>query len=302
MKKTILIIVILLTNSLSVFAQSAGNSGVSFLKNGFGARNIAMSDLGVVGVTDLTALNYNPALLSKYQAPQIMLTYNQSIQDMTTQLVGASFSIWGIPFAVGVNNTSINDIEARTLPGEPQALFSANYMFGSLSTGFEIFQNLSVGITTKYVYENLFSDEAGGWAFDFGLSYTDIIDGLDVGASIKNIGTLSELRNEATILPTDLRVGLAYGLTVNSINSEVSLIGGIQKYSETDDIHSHTGGEIFYDSIIAFRLGYVTGYESKGFTTGLGLYWEGLNFDYAFTPYSYGLGSTHTISLMYSFN
>ncbi|MCF6268823.1 MAG: PorV/PorQ family protein [Melioribacteraceae bacterium] len=299
MKKIFLII---LVSTATLFAQSAGNSGVSFLKNGFGARNIAMSDLGVVGVTDLTALNYNPALLSKYKAPQVMLTHNQSIQDMTTQLVGASFSLWGIPFAVGVNNTSINDIEVRTQPGEPQSLFNAHYMFGSLSTGFEIFQNLSLGITTKFIYENLFSDEAEGWAFDFGLSYSDIVDGLDLGASIKNIGSLSELRNEATILPTDLRVGLSYGFTANSINSEVILIGGVQKYSETDDTHIHTGGEVFYDNIIAVRFGYMTGYESKGFTTGLGLYWEGLNFDYAFTPYSRGLGSAHTISLMYSFN
>lgn len=302
MKKIVLVIVVFLISSISIFAQSAGNSGLSFLKNGFGARNIAMSDLGVVGVSDLTALNYNPALLSKYEAPQIMLTHSESIQDMASHIVGASFSLWNIPFAFGFNNTSISDIEIRTNPSDnPKSYFSANYLFGSLSTGFMIYENISLGVTAKYIYENLFSDEADGWAFDFGLSYVDIIDGLDVGASIKNIGSLSELRNEATVLPTDLRVGIAYGVAISSISSEVNLVGGIQKYSKTDNIHIHTGGEVFYDNIIAVRLGYMTGYESKGFTTGLGLYWEGLNFDYAFTPYSYGLGSAHTISLMYSF-
>jgi len=298
MKKIFLII---LLSAATLSAQSAGNSGLSFLKSGFGARNIAMSDLGVVGVNDLTALNYNPALLSTYAGPQVMLTHSQSIQDMTTQLVGASFSLWGIPFAVGINNTSINDIEIRTQAGESQSSFNAHYMFGSLSTGFEIYENLSFGVTTKYVYENLFSDEAAGWAFDFGLNYADIINGLDVGVSYRNIGSLDELRSEETVLPADFRIGLAYGLDVNSINSEVNLIGGVQKYTETDDTHIHAGGEVFYDNIIAMRLGYMTGYDSKGFTAGLGLYWEGLNFDYAFTPYSYGLGSAHTISLMYSF-
>ena len=297
------IFVIILLSVATLFAQSAGNSGLSFLKNGFGARNIAMGDLGVVGVNDLTALNYNPALLSEYRAPQVMLTHNQSIQDLSTQLVGASFSLWGIPFAAGVNNTSVNDLEIRTVASdEPQSYFNAHYMFGSLSTGFEIYENLSFGVTTKYVYENLFSDEAAGWAFDFGLSYFDIIEGLDIGASYRNIGSLDELRNEATKLPVDLRIGLAYGLDFTSINSEVNVIGGVQKYTETDDTHIHAGGEVFYDNIIAMRLGYMTGYEAKGFTAGLGLYWEGLNFDYAFTPYSYGLGSAHTISLMYSFH
>lgn len=299
MKKIFLIIIL---SSATLLAQSAGKSGASFLKNGFGARNIAMGDLGVVGVNDLTALNYNPALLSEYQAPQVMLTHNQSIQDLSTQLVGASFSLWGIPLAVGINNTSINDLEIRTVASdEPQSYFNAHYMFGSLSTGFQIYENLSFGVTTKYVYENLFSDEAAGWAFDFGLSYFDIIDGLDIGASYRNIGSLDKLRNEATKLPADLRLGLAYGLDINSINSELNLIGGVQKYVETDDTHIHAGGEVFYDNIIALRLGYMTGYESKGLTAGLGLYWEGLNFDYAFTPYSFGLGSAHTISLMYSF-
>lgn len=299
--KKILVIVLLCASTL--IGQTAGNTGVSFLKNGFGARNIAMSDLGVVGVNDLTALNYNPALLSNYQSPQIMLTHIQSIQDMSTQLVGASFSLYGIPFAIGVNNTSVKGFEVRTAAlDELQSTFDVHYMFGSLSTGFNLYQNISFGVTAKYIYENIFSDESSGFAFDFGLSYKDIIDGLDVGASLKNIGTLSELREVATTLPKDFRLGLAYSVEVEKINSLVSVIGGVQKYLDTDDIHIHTGAEALYNNIVAIRLGYMTGYESKGITAGLGVNWNNLNFDYAFTPYSFGLGSAHTISLMYSFN
>ena len=296
------LLVILLFTSFGIIAQTAGGSGMSFLKIGFGARNIAMSDLGVIGIEDLTALNYNPALLSQYKSPQLMLTYNQSIQDMSTQLVGASFALFGLPLAFGLNSTSISDIEIRTIPGEPQSTFSAHYLFGSMSTGFKLYENLSAGFTVKYLYENLFSDQSQGWAFDFGLSYKNFIEGMDVGASIKNLGSVNELRNEATQLPTDARLGISYLLPFESIKSDVNLIGGAQKYLETDDIHLHFGGEFFYDRLIAIRLGYMSGYESKGLTTGLGVYWEGINFDYAFTPYSYGLGNSHTISLMYSFN
>jgi hypothetical protein len=221
---------------------------------------------------------------------------------MASHIAGASFSLWDIPFAFGFNNTSVSDLEIRTQASdEPQSYFNANYVFGSLSTGFKVYENLSFGVTTKYIYEDLFSDDADGWAFDFGLNYSDIIDGLDVGLSYRNIGTLTELRTESTVLPADFRLGLGYGLSLNSISSELNFVLGVQKYTETDDTHVHVGGEYFYNQIIAVRLGYMTGYESKGLTTGLGLYWQGLNFDYAFTPYSYGLGSAHTISLMYSF-
>ena len=89
---------------------------------------------------------------------------------------------------------------------------------------------------------------------------------------------------------------------MQSVKSVVDVIGGFQKYIDTDDTHIHVGGEIFYDNLIALRLGYISGYEAKGLTAGLGVYWQGINFDYAFTPYSYGLGTGHTISLMYTFN
>lgn len=300
MKKIFLISMI---SVAATFAQTAGNTGISFLKNGFGARNIAMSDLGVVGINDLTALNYNPALLSNYSKPQIMLTHSQNIQDMATQLVGASFSLFGLPLAVGVNNTSVSEIPIRTTASdEPQSTFNAHYLFGSLSTGFNILENISVGVTLKYIYENLFSDEASGFAYDFGLHYSSLIKGLDLGASLKNIGSLSKLRNESTKLPSDLRIGAAYSIDVNSIYSTVNIIGGIQKYLDTEDTHMHAGAEVIYNKLLALRLGYMSGYDSKGLTTGLGIYWEGLNFDYAFTPYSFGLGSAHTISLMYTFN
>jgi hypothetical protein len=300
MRKIFLIIVVSVS---SIFAQTAGNAGVSFLKYGFGARNIAMGDLGVVGINDLTALSYNPALLSNYSKPQIMLTHSQNIQDMASQLVGASFSLFGLPFAVGVNYTSIDEIQVRTIASEePQSTFDAHYMFGSLSTGFKVYDNISAGVTIKYIYENLLSDESSGFAYDFGLSYTDIIDGLDVGAAIKNIGSLSELRDESSKLPTDFRIGAAYSMGIESFYSTLNFIGGIQKYLDTDDTHLHAGTEVVYDELLSIRLGYMSGYDSKGITTGLGVYWEGLNFDYAFTSYSFGLGSAHTISLMYTFN
>lgn len=300
MKKIAIFVLISIT---SIFAQTAGNSGESFLKNGFGARNIAMSDFGVVGISDLTSLNYNPALLANYSVPQLMITHSQSIQDMSTQLVGASFSLYGIPFAVGVNSTAITDIEVRTKDSEiPESTFNAHYMFASLSTGFYVTDYLAVGTTVKYIYENIFVNEADGFAVDLGVSYKNIIHGLDIGASIKNIGSLSKLRSEATKLPTDLRIGFAYSSSIQSIKSIVNVIGGVQKYTDTDDIHVHAGAEVFYKSIIALRLGYMTGYEAKGFTAGVGFFLKGINFDYAFTPYSYILGSTHTVSLTYSFN
>ena len=69
MKKIILLITIPL---ISILPQSAGNSGLSFLKFGFGARNISMGDVGSVLSNDVTALYYNPANLAGTEGSQVM--------------------------------------------------------------------------------------------------------------------------------------------------------------------------------------------------------------------------------------
>ncbi len=285
----------------TLFAQSAGSSGLSFLKIGFGARNIALSDLGVVGTNDITALNYNPASLYKAQNFQLLFTHNEWFQDVRSENFGFGFKMFGIPFALGVNTTSVSDIEVRTKPGDVQSTFNANYFYGSLSTGFRVYENLAFGATVKHIYEGIFSDEATGWALDLGLHYEGIVEGLELGASIKNLGSMKELRVESTKLPTDIRFGAAYRYQIKSIESELLLIGGFQKYSQTNDNHVHIGAEFFYDNLIAVRGGYVSGYISKNISAGLGIFWNQINFDYAFVPFDYNLGSSHIISLKYTF-
>ncbi|MGE5354388.1 MAG: hypothetical protein ACM3P0_20055, partial [Acidobacteriota bacterium] len=165
MKKIILFVFIL---STYISAQTAGKSGLSFLKLGFGARNVAMGDLGVVNSMDVSSLNYNPALLSRFSSPEILFTHNQWIEDTRSEYLGVSFRLLGLPWAVGVNTTSISDIEVRTRPGEAEGKFNANYFAGSLSTGFGITKDISAGLTVKYLYEGLLSDESNGLGFDVG--------------------------------------------------------------------------------------------------------------------------------------
>jgi hypothetical protein len=296
--KKILFVLFITTIS---FAQTAGSSGLSFLKNGFNARNIAMGDFGVATANDVSALYYNPALIADYTAPQLTFSHSSWIQDVASENFGASFSFIGLPFALGINTTSISDIEVRTKPGEAQSTFNAHYFYGSLSTGFYLAEKISTGLTVKYLYEGLFSDDATGWGFDFGLRYKDVIDGFDIAASYSNLGSMNKLRNESTELPADLRVGAAYNFELTQIESDVIVTGGIQKYTQTEDTHIHFGAEIFYDEIIALRGGYMSGYDSKGLTAGIGLFWNSINFDYAFVPFDYGLGESHIISLMYTF-
>ena len=298
MKKILLFILI---SSITVFAQTAGNTGLSFLKYGFGARNISMGDAGTALSNDLTGLFYNPAKLALTDRSEVLFMHNEWIQDVSSEVIGAKTIIWGLPFALGFNVTSVDGIEFREIPGEPVTTFDANYFFVSLSTGFFVTEEISFGASIKYLYEGLINDEASGFGFDLGLNYLLPYKGLTASAVIKNIGSMNALRSESTKLPTELRVGTAYTFALD--DAKFDFTGGVefQKYLDTEDNHFNFGGEVLYNKLIAARAGYQSGYESRGLTAGIGLMWGNLKFDYAFLPFSYGLGNANLFSLQFKF-
>ena len=295
-----LLTIFLLTTSIGI-AQSAGNSGLSFLKFGFGARNIAMGDAGASASNDLSALFYNPARLNSVEMNEVMFMHNEWIQDVRSEVGGIKWNMFNLPWAVGFNATSVSDIEIRQRPGEPVSTFDANYFFMSLSSGFNVIDDLDFGATIKYIYEGLLSDQANGLAFDFGLNFQTPVKGLTASTVIKNIGSMNALRTEETKLPADFRLGSSYQFGVESVKLDIITAAEFQKYLDTDDIHFNLGCDIVYDQLLALRAGYQTGYESRGFTAGLGIIWSSLRFDYSYMPFSLGLGNANLFSLQFKF-
>jgi len=300
--KKIFIIIILALSSLSLKAQSAGSSGLSFLKLGFGARNIAMGDAGTSVSNDVTSLFYNPSSLAGKEDSEVMFMHNEWIQDVRSEVGGIRSVLFGLPVALGFNLTSVSDIEVRQKAVlDPESTFDASYFFGSISTGFFIIDEISFGTSLKYLYEGLYTDEATGWAIDFGVTYFTPLKGLTATAVYKNLGSMNALRKENTELPAELRISSAYSFDLSDSDFGITAAGEFQKYTLEDVIHVNFGGEIVYNKVVALRAGYQTGYESRDFTGGIGLIWGNLNFDYAFMPFSLGLGSANHFSLGFKF-
>jgi len=298
MKK--IIFTLLLISSIS-FAQSAGNTGLAFLKFGYGARNIAMGDAGSSASNDLSALYYNPSRLVSFEENQAMFMHSEWIQDVTSEVGGIKWNMFNLPWAVGFNVTSVADIEVRERPGEAISSFNANYFFLSLSSGFKVIKDLDFGATVKYIYEGILNDQSVGYGLDFGLNYFTPVKGLTASTVIRNIGSMNALNLVGTTLPLDFRLGGAYNYNVQPSKLDFILTGEFQKYLDNDDIHFNTGAEAVYNETFAARVGYQTGYEARGFTAGIGIEWGSLRFDYAYTPFSLGLGNANQFSLQFSF-
>ena len=298
MKK--ILITLLLIGSVS-FAQSAGNSGLAFLKFGFGARNIAMGNAGSSVSNDLSGLYYNPSRLVSLEENQAMFMHSEWIQDVTSEVGGIKWNMFNLPWAVGFNVTTVGDIEVRDRPGEAISTFNANYFYMSLSSGFKVIEDLDFGTTVKYIYEGILNDQSTGYGLDFGLNYFTPVKGLTASTAIRNIGSMNALNTVGTKLPLDISLGGAYNYNLPAAKLEFIVTGELQKYLDADDFHINAGGEVMYNETFAARAGYQTGYEAKGFTAGIGIAWGSLRFDYAYTPFSLGLGNANQFSLQFSF-
>jgi hypothetical protein len=81
----------------------------------------------------------------------------------------------------------------------------------------------------------------------------------------------------------------------------LTLGADILKVFREDNTHLHTGVEVNYQELVSFRLGYLTGYETRAFTAGLGLHRGIFKLDYGFSPQSQDLNSGHTLSIEVEF-
>jgi len=298
MKKYFLLAAVLILTA-NVFAQNDGsaNTGLSFLKLGAGARSMAMGDAYSSVSDDGTAVIYNPARLNAGADNNVTLMYNSAMQDLTNNFIGAKLKFNKLGIGFGILKTSISDIEVRTMPGAAIDKFDAQNLSMNLSLCYELYKNLSVGVTSKLIYEKIYIDEASGVGFDIGTNYVN--DNLSTSFVISNLGSINALKETSSKLPTAVRLGGAYNFKKNNLNFILALEG--YKVLDGGKLHINSGAEVGFKDLLFLRMGYQTAYDNKGFTSGIGLKYKGILLDYAFIPYSDSFGTSNTLSLGFNF-
>jgi|WetSurMetagenome_2_1015567.scaffolds.fasta_scaffold70150_2 hypothetical protein len=299
MIKNILIIILILCLPITIFAQNDGaaNTGLAFLKLGIGARAIAMGDAYSSITNDGTAFVYNPARLNSGKMSNVMLMYNTSMLDMHTSYIGAKIKSNKLGIGFGLIKTGVEGIEVRNIPGDALDKFDSQDLSLGVSLCYEVYKNVSVGITSKMIYEKIYTDETSGVGFDIGTNYSK--DNLSVSFVLANLGSVNELKNSTIKLPTSVRFGGAYGFKKDNFNFIIAV--DAFKVLDGGNLHINTGGELGFKEIVFLRLGYQTNYDNRGFTSGIGVKYKSFNLDYAFVPYSETFGSSNSFSLGFNF-
>jgi hypothetical protein len=256
---------------------------------------------------------------------QVMLFYEQLLPsfEMTDLWHGFPAIVfptedWGtLAFSVNYINMGTNDQydEFEAYEGSSR---SWEGIFG-LSYGFSVKENLSLGLSAKYVYSVLDSKSGGigqTFAIDAGvLKRNFLVDKLDAGFMLQNMGpSIYYMTPEAADpIPFSLRMGLAYR-PVQTPFHELTLVFDayrevVKNYEdkgpdpfwvalwtgmlhndettfaeEMQEINLSLGMEYLYADFMALRLGFLGDYAGQRFelSMGLGIKYANMNFDFSY--------------------
>ena len=282
------------------------NTGLGFLRIGVNAVGGSIGDAQVSHVRTAFATYWNPAGLvaehNSVAASHRIWVGNIRAYDVAAQLPAGRNSAWGL----AVTASETNDLEARTLPGEADGYFGAQFISAGISYA-RIVYGLRAGITAKYLLERIFDTNASGYALDFGIQADALNGQLHLGAALRNLGRMSKLETERTPLPRLIQGGLAFSpLQIITALEEARLLDlmiNLETSHLFDDnlTRFHLGCTIKIMELVDLRGGYISKDELRTYTFGIGFFFDTIDADYAYIPFEGGFdGPGHILSLIYS--
>jgi hypothetical protein len=214
--------------SYSQQVSARQDTGCEFLTFGVGARATGMGEAFTAIADDPTAVYWNPAGLG--------FQYHEGVTFMHTNLYPDMFDdIYydGIAYAcpitsdivIGAGITYlhsgehiITDINPITQEIKNIGKFKTTDIAATLSAAKVIggeSQQLSFGISVKYISSKFYHVHAKSYAVDFGLIYHPAIENITIGATLKDWGRKISYVDDyqADQLPTTFKFGTAYQLT-----------------------------------------------------------------------------------------
>ncbi|PIU83529.1 MAG: hypothetical protein COS68_03550 [Elusimicrobia bacterium CG06_land_8_20_14_3_00_38_11] len=270
-----------------LYAKSAGTTSAEFLKLSYGARPSSLGETFIALANDSSAIFWNPAGLSLVTWKELMASYNSWIQD--TKVGSLSYAMpFGQTGSLGVGIMYLNSgsITKRGETKDETGSYDVKNTGLSIGYGSEFFQNISLGVSLKYLSEKIDSESGTGFAADLGGLYMTQINDmpLNFGISLLNLGG-SMGPGDKSDLPKKLKVGFSLRLFEEKLtaNTEVD-------YPFVADMTAGIGFEYMLSEIFVLRFGYklfrddLTGIEPLTF--GFGIVYsqkQDFVFDYAFS-------------------
>jgi len=281
-------------------AEAETPGSLPILKLAPDARSAALGEAGTAGSGGATAAFHNPALLAFADRSQAAFAYTDWLLDLSLQSGALLFPHGDFSFGLSFNVFTTPEIERRVLPSDdPIETFDAHDLTAGISLGYRLKDNLALGLTARYLYQQIYVEDATGISADIGIAYHLTSRGITLGGAIRNVGRMGPLQQEESPLPTSLNFGVE-GIIFTLEEFGLRGLGDLQFFLE-DDLRLHAGLEGFWKEHFFLRAGYQSGSELRSFSGGAGLGWKDYQFDYAYQPLAEDFEASHRFTLSLNF-
>jgi len=210
MKKHILLLLTIL--SVTIAGAQESKEVYSFLRLPVSAHAAALGGDNITFMDDdPTVIFHNPALLNNVSDKSInvnFMTYMEGSNTASASFVRAfkERATWGVSaqyMAYGsIKETTVDNVETGTFSPKDIALAgSFAYMLGN---------NISGGITGRFISSTIANYSSAAVAVDLGVNYFNETIGLSVSAVAKNLGgQIKAYHDDFERIPLDLQIGIS---------------------------------------------------------------------------------------------
>lgn len=317
--------------------SKSGTTAASFLEIGVGAKALGMGSAFVSVANDASSLYWNVSGIASSDKFRFLVSHTNWIADTKFDFAGLLIPLADIG-TVGFSFTSLSmsDMKVRTveLPEGTGEFFSSGDIAIAVSYAIKLTDRFLIGLTAKYIQQSIWHMNAKGFGIDFGvLFHTDLLNGMTIGAEIRNFGTPITMSGRDSRyfiridpskqgsndqIPTniqmdswDLPLAIQLGVSTNVINTEnYKLNIAIDALHPNNNYESlNVGAELNFYKFLFIRTGYRSLFLKDGeggFSFGFGITSQPLfsnslvKIDYAFGNFG-RLQNIHTFTVDISF-
>lgn len=293
----------IILSAMSAFAGSkAGQSAGDFLLIGMGAQAAGMGGAYTAMSKGVSSSYWNPSGLTTLEGGEVTLGHYRWYQDITVNHAAFGFGInEKTAMSVSVIYLNYGTVQGRDMNGIETGDITAYDMAAGVSLARSINDNISVGVTGKYVSQNIENMNAYALAADFGVSY--IAERFTVAGVVSNFGTDLTFEDAKEPLPSAARVGVSFLPFTTSVRTSFEVE---QRFA--GDMVLRNGFEFNFDGQYFLRTGYDYNVQDQdrslasGLSFGGGVHFRAIELDYAYTMQdNQTKESLHRFSLAFQF-
>lgn len=283
----------------SFAAEGDGINAAPYLREGAGARPLAMGGASTAVASDATATVWNVAGLSRIESTSVASMYSAKDQlDRRHNFLAVAKSLEKIgTFGLAWINAGVTGIERYSAANVHEGTFDSSENAFLLSYG-AVFDPVRLGggikILSQKIDPQLDETSMGFGGLDIGLM-ADPVEAVTVGLTIQNLfGKIADAS-----VPVQVKMGTALKLLPeNNLLLAVDL-GKAFVDLEGKTAVLHMGAEYWAAELVGFRLGVTS---EKEFSAGLGINISDVSLDYAYSIKRDGLEpDTHYVSICATF-